>query len=301
MKVNNPTNLPQVFINAIINSAKNYDKVSPEKISTTQLIDAPIQRIMNREHDNEIVVDALDELYSLHGTAMHYIMEQAGTGYVTELRQETEVDGKIISGKIDLLSPMEKELWDWKETTVFAMKYNPDGKRSWHEQMNVNRFIFGRNGFVITKMKILIFFSDWREVDFKKESDWYPKSKAIVIDIPIWSDREVMEFIRERIRLHVKADEDFNNTGTCEPCSEAERWKDRDTFAVTKPDAARSLRTVDSLEEATRILSQQKSGSGYFIQTRTGQDNRCTKRTYCRIRQWCPYYKQKYFKNLEEE
>ena len=91
-------------------------------------------------------------------------------------------------------------------------------------------------------------------------------------------------------------------------CSDDERWKKKDSWAVRKKAQKRALRVLDTEEEAIKYMEWHKNTDsaympkytgGYEIDFRQGEYNRC-KGNYCSVADFCQQYN-KGVKNGKEE
>lgn len=284
----NKRGLPEPLLNAVKNSGYDFDVTNPETISVTQLIDAPYQRKLRQLHDAEIEIDIADEMYALDGNAMHYILEKAGSQFVTELRLTKEIyagQGRkmTLSGKFDLYDPKSRVLWDYKKTSAWVFVNNALGKESWEAQLNVLKYLMRDYNMPVDSIKICAFVRDWSFADSKTVKG-YPQDELLIIDIPIWSEVQVVSYIQDRIQLHLDPD--------AKHCNDYERWTKKSVFQIKKDEETRSIKNYDTLGEAK--LDERVREKGYIVFEKKGEDTRCVKRNYCKVKQWCSYYKENY-------
>ena len=103
MRMTNHFNLPEAFVRF---EQKNQHSKGTADFSATELIDSPRVRRLKAEHYDEIEEDISDRIMSILGTATHVILEQGAPSYcIVEERLSMMVDGKEISGGIDLQTP----------------------------------------------------------------------------------------------------------------------------------------------------------------------------------------------------
>ena len=74
MQLTNKHNLPKPVVDAL--TKDNYSRGSSNR-SITQLIDSPRIRILRAEHDAEMTEDASEKVWSVLGTAVHNMFEDA--------------------------------------------------------------------------------------------------------------------------------------------------------------------------------------------------------------------------------
>jgi hypothetical protein len=105
-----------------------------------------------------------------------------------------------------------------------------------------------------------------------------------VVPVPLWPRDQRQQYVEERVRIHQQAE--FNHiSGTPLPfCSDEERWKTADTFAVKKPQNKRARRVFSALEEAEAYL--EGLDGNYAIETRLGEAKRCSM-GYCPVANHC--------------
>lgn len=272
MKITNKFNLPEALVKSV-----TYSGHRSADISVTELL-SPFQLIMlRRKHDEDIEEDVTDRIYALQGNAMHYVLQKgAGANELAEQYLTADVDGVKISGMADLLDG-DGCLWDYKTTSVWSVIYG-DRKEEWTKQLNMYRLLYGKHGFEIKALKILVIMRDWTES--KAGKDGYPINPVLVVDIPIMPDIEA--FVTERVRLYKDA-----LNGVLPPCTEAERWTKPTVYAVMKKGRKSALKLFDNDVEAC-IYAE---GQGGYLEVRQGADTRCER--YCPVNKWCEQYKNK--------
>jgi hypothetical protein len=102
VEYSNRANLPEILVRAVKRKNSEYSKGKADW-SVTQLISPPQISILKSLHHHEMSRDIVDEFWPLLGSAVHSIMMLgAEGGQVAEERLFVEIDGKIISGAIDL-------------------------------------------------------------------------------------------------------------------------------------------------------------------------------------------------------
>ena len=117
-------NLPEPVFLSLTHS--DYTKGESNR-SVTQLIDSPRVRILRKEHEEQIMEDAADMVWSVLGTAVHKMFEQHDAdGHISEERLYSEVDNWIISGAIDIQRAEDDgsvTVLDYKCTSVWSVIY----------------------------------------------------------------------------------------------------------------------------------------------------------------------------------
>jgi len=291
MKIINDGNYPGPLMAALENN--DYDFVETDNsISVTTLIDDPHIRKLRRQHADEVTINASDMIWALEGSAMHYVMERAGSEYIKELRitQEITIHGKVfkLSGKLDLLDIMEECLWDYKNTKVYNYIKHPEGDPKWIAQTNILVWLLKQRGITVKKIKILMFLKDWKETDYiRQKNEGYPPKSAMVVELPVLPETTVLSYIEKRLVEHFMGEE------TTE-CKKENRWAEPDIWSIRKEGAQRALKNCSSMAEAEKHYREMKDASGYKIVFVPGKDARCTKGTYCTVKHWCPYFINRY-------
>ena len=139
MKIENRLSLPAPLVAAITKDP--YDSQGSD-ITVTALLKPPRAVALEREHRDEIVIDAADMLWALVGQIGHSILERAAVEGMVERRLFAEINGWKVSGQADLIPP--DLLIDYKFTTVWSCKNGL--KPEWEQQLNALRWLAHRNG-----------------------------------------------------------------------------------------------------------------------------------------------------------
>ena len=134
MEITNNYNLPQSFVDFARND--KYSKGNAD-ISVTTLIDSPRVRLMRDHYASKRVVDVVDMVWPLFGTAVHQVLESTQEeGVVLEERLFSTVNDWILSGAVDhqKVTDSSIEITDYKVTSVWSVIH---GKIDWERQLNV--------------------------------------------------------------------------------------------------------------------------------------------------------------------
>jgi hypothetical protein len=254
---------------AIVAAVQNDPYVGGGDISVTKLIDAPQRRVLYAKHQDRIVEDVSERIWSLLGQAVHHILERADTGAKVEERLYAEVEGWTLSGQFDRLHLADKVLQDYKVTTT----YKKDGAESWTQQCNVLRWLGHKNGYDIDRLEIVAIFRDWRKTEAERRPD-YPPAAVGIIPVPVWPLAVTEQFIVDRIHKHQAA-----RGGLPTPCTDEERWYSGTTYALMKPGGKRAVKVFDSPPPAEEIPE------GQYVETRPGEYKRCLH--YCEVAPFC--------------
>jgi hypothetical protein len=282
-QITNIYNLPQPFVDLV--SGDTYSKGESD-ITTTGLAQPPKIAELTRRHASEITMDASEKVWTMMGTANHYVLEQIALRnperYVTEQRFYLDIDGVKLGGQIDLFDRETETLWDYKVSSVY--KAMSDDRLEWTKQANVNKLLCEHNGIHPKKLAVLLVMKDWRRKDSEFKAD-YPKCAIQEIPLPIWREEETLAYIKSRINLHNSA-KLIEVEDAIPVCTEEERWARPTTWAVLKEKGAKRAVNGGIYELESEAIAHAKRISG-AIEKRDGSNPRCE--NYCQVRQWCNF------------
>jgi hypothetical protein len=293
MQLTNTLGLPDVLAEAVAQSMAKYDR-GEAIYSVSELISPTQITILKRRHAEDIVEDVSDNLWSLMGTAMHNILEEAGVRLAknTEPRLFADIEGLRISGAIDYAAD-DGILYDWKFVSVWEVMHGVKKERE--EQLNCYAHLARLNGWDITGLRVGFIFRDWSKSQAAREKE-YPQKGAVMHDLRLWGHEEAHAFIATR--LHALGLQ--YATGEMH-CSEEERWHKDDKWAVMKAGNKKASRVLPSETEALdwalngKLAARHPQGhimlnNGIGIEHRPGEDTRCE--LYCAAAPFCPQFKE---------
>ena len=316
MKYTNRHNLPDPVFRALTDD--KYSKGGAD-LSVTQIIDSPRVSLMREIHDDDIEVDAIDQLWSVFGTAVHNIFEEYAEGeYIPEERLYADTQGLTVSGAMDIQEVGEhQKVWDYKCTRAWTLVFGKQrqkengevvffGKQDWENQLNVyahlrrkgyrkdeaDEAIWKRRddykaplGLHTDGLRIIALLRDWDWREAARSSS-YPLIPIALIRIPVWSPEEQERYFEERVAVHREAREVFASDGILPLCSNEERWQKDTKWAVMKRGNKRALRVLDSEADAKADAGDDKK---LYIEERPGQAVRCEK-NFCNVAPWCDQF-----------
>jgi len=169
VRLTNKHNLPKPVVDSL--TKNNYSRGSSNR-SITQLIDSPRIRILRAEHDAEMTEDASDKVWSVLGTAVHNMFEDAVSEkeHISEERLFIEQDGWEISGAIDLQeteSDGSVTVSDYKCTSVWSVMY---GKAEWANQLNAYAWLVRHVKKVpVSSCQIVAVLRDWKLSELQRQ------------------------------------------------------------------------------------------------------------------------------------
>ena len=139
------------------------------------------------------------------------------------------------------------KIQDYKVTSVWSViptKNNPNGyKEAWEEQLNVYAWLGRKNGYLATKLQIIAILRDHQKskgFQSYKDDGNYPFLPIKVIDIPLWSAEKQDAYVLDRVKTHQEADMLFHTMDKQIDCTDQERWKKQDEYAVKLPTLKKS-------------------------------------------------------------
>ena len=235
MKYTNKHNIPIEIIRAVENDS--YSKGNSVK-SITGLMQPEQIAILSEHHYEELTADISERIWILLGQSVHTILERANAGKentLVEERMYAEVSGWRISGQTDSISLDDNTLKDYKVTSAWTvMNALKDEKPEWVQQLNCYGWLAKQAGKTIDQLNIIAIARDWNKNQYLRSGGDYPPSPITVLNIDLWSDEEQQAFINQRVSIHQEAEVDYLINDKLPLCTDAERWRRKDTYRVEK-------------------------------------------------------------------
>lgn len=282
--VTNRFNLPQEVVNALMKDRYSSEDDEDYDLSVTTLI-APIQQtiLLQRHKEDQVVRDVTDYFWSFLGSIAHQVLEEGwhrSLGSVVEKRLYLTVHGMKIGGKFDNWG--NRELRDYKSTKVY--KVTKGNYSDWEKQLNVYKSFCEKNGMPVDAIKVIALLFDWKENEsFKRD---YPKAPIVVIDIPVWSEKETDAYIEDRVLKLLNASRiDDKSLALTYPCSREEMWQNLKDCCVMKKGGKRATKICRSIEEAEQYIKDKGLPSSYQPIERYEKRKRCLR--YCPVSNHC--------------
>ena len=280
MVITNKMNLPEGFVKAISLRQHNL----PGRLSATTLLNGVKQIHLSKRHWDELVEDAADNAYAVFGTAVHKILEGEGANEFSEEFMSFEVDGVIVTGRIDNYNMKEGVISDFKTCSVWKVKFQIFD--DWRKQGLIYAWLLLKNGFEVKTCRFIAMIKDHSKRDAKRESS-YPLCPIYVYEFPVTKMDldEIETFIREKVAVYKRyqeaADDDIP------PCTSEERWAKPTKHAVMKTGNKRAVRIMDTRDEAEKLAAD--LGKNHYTETRPGESTRCM--DYCSCCEFCNFYR----------
>lgn len=265
MRLTNRQGLPKLLVDAIRND--DYSRGESD-ISVTQLIDSAQIRRLLEEYEEMLSEDVSDRIQALFGQSVHHMIERAARSNpnaIVERRLFMPVLDKVLSGQLDYLE--DGVLVDWKVTSARAVTYR---LHEWEAQLNVLAHLCEYNQLPVKELKVFAIC-------------WPPQCDVVEVPIQRWDNWTAQRYIVQRMALH------FSDTPT--ECSDEERWKKRDTWAVRKKGRKSAVRVFENEDDAEAHLMElagDKDVHPFFVEWRRGRYSRCER--YCPVRTVCPQW-----------
>jgi len=275
MRVTTKLPLPPPLLKAL--TSDNYQRGDAD-ITITELIGAPHQRKLISKHWDSLVEEAGDRVWSLFGQAIHTILERAASQeYVVEKRLGWTVDDWLVSGQIDVYEPAFKRLSDYKVTSVWSVK-DYSFKPEWELQANCYTWLLAQNGNEVKELQVVALLKDWSRGELRRRGEGYPEHPIAIRRIPIWTEEESYNYIRDRILLHKMQKPPI--------CSPEERWDKPTTWAVKSKTRKTAKRVLHNKIDAEKWMTS-NGKAGDYIEERPGESVRCE--SYCPVKEHCEY------------
>lgn len=271
-KLTNRADLPQAIVDAVTNDG--YSKGDAD-ISVTGLLRPPRLAVLEKQHEDEIVEDAADRIWSLLGQSIHTILERANRTAIAERRLSMEIEGWKISGGMDVYEE-DGVLLDYKVTSVW--KVIKGDLEEWEKQLNLYSVLLRYHGHKVVKLQVIAILRDWSKLEAERNPE-YPQAQVIHLDIPLWEPERAEKFMRERVILHQQA------RISLPECTPEDRWARPDVWAVMKAGRKSAVKLHSSEAEAKAHAGFDRTLS---VVLRPGASVRC--QSYCPVSKFCTQY-----------
>jgi hypothetical protein len=291
-------------------STGNSWKPKEDRLYVTQLFAPPMVRRLTIDHFDEIENDVADFFYRILGSAVHNVCEKAVKdqfGIVAEQRvfAPKEWFGTEISGRIDYINLITNTLADIK--TASSAMYGRGVKDEWTYQANIYRYLLWRiHGYTVDNLHIYPLYRDWSKG--KAEGYDYPSSPYDYINLPVWSMDETFDFITKCVADHMVPEGEMVRF-----CTDEERWKTPDCYAVCKKGSAKAVAAtifdeglkkrvpIETKAQAQQIINDKglDKDNKIFIQTRKGGCRKCD--SYCDVSTICRRVNAKWWASQEND
>lgn len=277
MKLTNHYNLPEGLVQVVQNQ---LHPPTPNRYSVTHLIGPPLIRTLQIERWDDIETDVSDYLWLLLGVGVDTVLSNTNTkDNVTQHKMEESIDGNIVVGIADIIN--NTIIDDYKCTSVYS--YLLGDKPEWTAQLNLYSYLLtlGRRrnniNIPVTNLHIQAILRDWQKNKVYEKD--YPPVAFQTVEVDLWTFEQQDAYIKSRLKDHIE--------NPHRECTDEEKWKSEDTYAVMQSGRKSAWRVLDSLEQAEQWMKENIRGDK--IVKRPGKCKRCL--DYCPVRSCCQYAK----------
>lgn len=286
MNYTNELNLPQPFVEAV----KSNHVYKPNRYSVTEVLGGTCEAILKRRHDSDITDDVSQRVWSLFGTAVHKVLQEAKAtdSQLQENWLSVPIKGTKyeLSGIFDLYDDSTGIVTDYK--TAGTIKWQKQEFDDYKMQVLLYCWMLQQMGFEAWNGEIVMILRDWVKSKARFDSD-YPQHQVQKV---AWRfnnhDMELAENFIAGWFTEVQEQEKRPDSKLI-PCTQEQRWHKDDKWAVVKLGAKRATRVLDSEDAANSLAAQlsEKQGKGFHVEYRKGEDTKCL--MYCPVAQFCPH------------
>jgi hypothetical protein len=268
MIIGNRFALPSIFLRAVEAQAVNK-KAGTMRV--TELIGSPYQKKLMKDVD---YIDASEYIPRLLGTAVHEYIEQFVEDEEIEKEFTCTIDGVNISGTHDYY--YDGVLGDWKTATV--NRAIDDVPFEYEAQLNIYAYQRELADYSIRALKLWYIPKDFSIM--RAQGGNYPPIQFVEKDVDLWPMRKTIDYIRQRLAAH-------QSEPDC--CTDEERWKSPDTWAVMVNGQTRASRVCATEADARKFIEEmpEKKQQISYIEHRKGDCIKC--KYFCEARAICPH------------
>jgi hypothetical protein len=267
-----------------------------QEFSLSTLLSPPQKAILIRRHRKEIRLNAANSHWSLVGTAIHSALENYPHG-IKERRYGYYIRDLdiLVHHKSDLILSEQRIYVDYKNIACSSLKYPKD---DWEAQLNFGAWLAQGHGWFnldgklakskeirIDRICVVANLMDWKP--HKAECLQVSPEGSIVIDIPIWKPKRVVEWFRERAELHAKAREDGPPA-----CTDEERWQ-RDfykAYGFTKAGPLSKNAATGETFESEELAQAWADQNEKKVEIKRIQGRALHCEYFCNAAPWCKQY-----------
>lgn len=287
MKITNELNLPQPFVSA----AESEHRYTPKRYSATAVLKGVREAILQRRHDDEIEQDAADMVWAVFGSAVHSILENSQETD-SQLKENYLVvdmpNGYQLSGIFDLYDDATGTVTDYKTASTWKVIFG--NYSDWRKQVLIYVWMLRQIGFPARTGQIVAMLKDHKKSEVIRKAD-YPKHPVVVVqfDFTLEEIEKCGEWLKERFEAIEQAEKLPDDE--LPVCTEEDRWRRPDKYAVVKKGRKTAVRVYDSEFEANERAQMENAQAGkdlFSVEFRPGSDPKCE--NYCSACEFCNYY-----------
>lgn len=282
MKITNRLNLPEALVKAV--SVERHNK--PGSYSATTLLKGVKETILQERHWEELETDVSDSIWAVWGTAVHAIFENMKDNTFHEEYFEQEVNGLLITGRVDSYDLENETLNDWKTASVY--KIMKQDFKDWRRQGLIYAWLMNKAGLKVRKCRFIALLKDHSKTKAKTDAG-YPQSPTFVYEFDVTEDAlvEVGHFIEQKVNA-LKFNYELPDDEISE-CTADERWCDPPKFAVMKKGRKTALKLFDDETLANAFIELQPDKTACSVEYRPSISRKCSE--YCACHNFCNFWK----------
>jgi len=279
MKITNKMNLPEALVKACTVRKHN----DPGRLSATTLLTGTKQILLRDRHWDRLEEDVSERFWAVIGTAIHSVLEDEGADEFAEEFISYDVDGIIVTGRIDNYNMKTGVLSDYKSVSVWKIKFQDF--EDWRKQGLIYAWLLRKNRIEVKTCRFVALIKDHSKRDAKRDSS-YPQLPMYVYEFEVTEEAlaEIETFIKAKVAEYKQYLEAEDNE--IPPCSAKERWEKPTKYAVRKEGRKNAVRVLDNSDEAEKLAAD--LGAGHSVEVRPGESVRCTE--YCSCCEYCDFY-----------
>jgi hypothetical protein len=281
VKITNRLNLPEGIVRAVDTEPHNK---SINDLSATTLLKGMKEIFLGWRHWDELVEDAADRMWAVHGKAVHALLETEGDNEFTECEVKVAMPNGInITGRVDNYNMETGTITDYKTASVWKIMVGDF--EDWRMQGLIYAWLLAKNNFKVKHVRFIAILKDQSKSKAKYDSK-HPQSPVHVYEFPITIAElnEAETYINNRLPEYLKYLDKPDDE--IPPCTDKERWASETTYAVKKTGRKTAVRVLPGRAEADGMAAE--LGAGHYVETRPGASRKCA--GYCICRDFCNFY-----------
>src|SRR5690606_17855250 len=146
---------------------------------------------------------------------------------------------------------------DYKVTSVW--KIIKEDYQDWTFQLNGYALLSEYNKRPVKELQINAILKDWKKFEYeqKRGDGRYPAQAVAKVQIPLWSSLDTLQIILDKLKDHERL-RDISDPETLyklRPCTDEEKWHQKDSYAIIKNGSKRATKVYDNLQEAREDLA----------------------------------------------
>ncbi len=288
MSLTNKAGMPAILYEALCSLEANNEHLHNQGWSVTEILEPTRIAVLKKKYAPKLEIDAIDQMASALGTAVHILLEQGhkgkeDLGIFVEKKVNLEINGVILSGKIDYYNQNDELIVDYKYQNVQSWVNIQDKLDYLTWQLNLYKYLLHKNNYPVKHLQVLFIFKDFREYEAGKFKS-YPETLWKLINIESKPEEEIEYFVTTRLTeleyYRQLPEKDLP------PCSYKAKWQKPDSYDVCKN--GKSIHSFLNGEYAYTFMQRNNLDSSYEIVKTVNKPKRCER--YCPVKDICSQY-----------